>query len=40
MLRGNSAKPKRDRIVVYTLAVIVVFEAAFLGFMFTLTRPW
>ena len=30
----------KDRIVVYTLAVIVVFEAAFLGFMFALTRPW
>ena len=30
----------KDRIVVYTLAVIVVFEAAFLGFIFTLTRPW
>jgi len=30
----------KDRVVVYTLAVIVVFEAALLGFMFTLTRPW
>jgi hypothetical protein len=29
-----------DRIVLYALAVVIVFEAAFLGFMFTLTRPW
>ena len=30
----------KDRIVVYALAVVIDFEAAFLGFIFTLTRPW
>jgi hypothetical protein len=30
----------KDHTVVYALAIVIVFEAAFLGFIFTLTRPW